>query len=129
GKFLGCSKYPECDGTRPIDGGEPKPPPKQTEIACEKCGQPMVIRTGRRGKFLGCSGFPKCRNAKPLPDEMAKELGEDAKPAPKAKPEVTGIPCQECGAPMVVRTSQRGKFLGCSKYPKCRHTQSLPDGD
>jgi DNA topoisomerase-1 len=62
----------------------------------------------------------------PLPEDLADKLGEDAKPAEKKEPEVTNIKCEECGAPMVIRTSTRGKFLGCSKYPKCRHTQSLP---
>lgn len=29
---------------------------------CEKCGNPMSVRTTKTGdKFLGCSGFPKCR--------------------------------------------------------------------
>ncbi|NOZ22991.1 MAG: type I DNA topoisomerase [Planctomycetes bacterium] len=130
GKFLGCSKYPECKGTRPIDGGDPKPPPEPTDIPCEKCGKPMVIRMSRRGKFLGCSAFPRCRNAKPLPDEMkAKEDKEGKKSPPKKKPELTDVKCSECGAPMVVRSGPRGKFLGCSTYPKCKNTQSLQESD
>src|SRR3989339_423940 len=32
--------------------------PEQTDEICEKCGQPMLIRTSRFGKFLACSGFP-----------------------------------------------------------------------
>ena len=127
GKFLGCSKYPDCDGIRPIDGGDPKPPPEKTDIACDKCGAPMVVRTSRRGKFLGCSAFPKCRNTKALPEDLAKKLGTEA--PPPEKPQVTDIPCEQCGAPMVIRTSRRGKFLGCSKYPKCRHTQNLTENE
>ena len=34
--------------------------------------------------------------------------------------------CDECGEPMVIRTSRSGKFLGCSKYPKCKATKPLP---
>ncbi|MGG1555096.1 restriction endonuclease [Paenibacillus ferrarius] len=31
-----------------------------------------------------------------------------------------------CGAPMVIRTSKEGKqFMGCSTFPKCRHTKSI----
>ena len=42
--------------------------------------------------------------------------------------------CPECGAPMVVRTAQRGartgeRFLGCSTYPKCRGTRPLAADD
>ena len=38
--------------------------------------------------------------------------------------------CPDCGAPMVVRTAQRGprtgeRFLGCSTYPKCRGIRPL----
>ena len=29
---------------------------------CEKCGKPMVIRTGKYGEFLSCSGYPECKN-------------------------------------------------------------------
>jgi DNA topoisomerase I len=33
--------------------------------------------------------------------------------------------CPKCGSPMSVRTTKTGKFLGCSGYPKCRHTVNL----
>ena len=48
----------------------------------------------------------------------------DAPPPKKAVPavEVTET-CPECGAPMKLRPSRRGYFLGCSKYPKCRGTR------
>lgn len=30
---------------------------------CPKCGEELVIRSGKNGKFIGCKGFPKgCRN-------------------------------------------------------------------
>jgi DNA topoisomerase-1 len=35
-------------------------------------------------------------------------------------------PCPDCGKPLVARRGKRGVFLGCSGYPKCRHTESLP---
>ncbi|MBR9989074.1 MAG: type I DNA topoisomerase, partial [Gemmatimonadetes bacterium] len=34
-------------------------------------------------------------------------------------------PCAECGRPMAVRWNRYGRFLGCTGYPECRHTQSL----
>ena len=42
---------------------------------------------------------------------------------------VTGeqVDCPECGRPMLVRWNRYGRFLGCSGYPECRHTQSLDD--
>ncbi|MDR7240476.1 restriction endonuclease [Neobacillus drentensis] len=33
--------------------------------------------------------------------------------------------CSKCGSPMVLRTGKRGEFLGCSSFPKCRHTEDL----
>ncbi len=41
---------------------------------------------------------------------------------------MTDIPCHLCGAPMVVRSGRSGEFLGCSTFPKCRGTKSMPTG-
>ena len=48
------------------DAGSPKP----SEHTCPLCGQPMVLRTARRGthagtQFWGCTGYPKCRGTVP----------------------------------------------------------------
>jgi DNA topoisomerase-1 len=37
-----------------------------TDIVCEKCGKPMLIKWGRNGQFLACSGYPDCKNTKPF---------------------------------------------------------------
>jgi hypothetical protein len=34
--------------------------------------------------------------------------------------------CSVCGAPMQFRNGRYGEFLGCSKYPSCRHTIKIP---
>jgi DNA topoisomerase-1 len=49
--------------------------PVTTDIDCDECGKPMVIRSGRRGFFLGCSGYPKCKNTGEVPDKLMEELG------------------------------------------------------
>jgi DNA topoisomerase-1 len=36
-------------------------------------------------------------------------------------------PCPVCGRDMAVRWNRYGRFLGCTGYPECRHTQSLDD--
>jgi len=90
--FLGCDAYPKCKATAPLPDGvavERKATPLEPAgFNCEKCGQPMVIRTGRRGKFLSCSGFPRCRNTKPhekLDEFLQKaEAGELEKTHPEA---------------------------------------------
>ncbi len=86
---------------------------EKTEEICEKCGAPMVIKTGRYGKFLACSAFPKCKNVKPL-----------EKPTP-SEAETTDEKCEKCGAPMVIKTGRYGKFLACSKYPECKNVKPL----
>ena len=46
-----------------------------TDIDCDECGKPMIIRNGRRGQFLGCSGYPKCKNTGEVPAKLLEELG------------------------------------------------------
>lgn len=68
---------------------------------CELCGAPMVYKMGRYGKFLACSRFPDCRGTKAILTEI-------------------GVPCPECGAPILEKTSRKGrKFYGCKNYPEC----------
>ncbi len=40
--------------------------------------------------------------------------------------EVPGVVCEKCGRPMVVRWNKYGRFLGCSGFPECRTTKSIP---
>ena len=47
--------------------------------------------------------------------EYAKEHGD-----------IPEIICEECGAPMLIKVSRNGRFLGCSTYPECRFTKPLP---
>ena len=61
GRFLGCSGYPECKSTRPLD------PEEATGETCELCQAPMRIKAGPRGRFLGCTKYPECRGTRPLP--------------------------------------------------------------
>ncbi|MGH7175794.1 MAG: topoisomerase DNA-binding C4 zinc finger domain-containing protein, partial [Tepidisphaeraceae bacterium] len=49
--------------------------PITTDIDCDECGKPMVIRHGRRGPFLGCSGYPKCKNTSEVPAKLMEEMG------------------------------------------------------
>ncbi|HUJ18139.1 MAG TPA: type I DNA topoisomerase [Nitrospirota bacterium] len=92
-----------------------------TDITCEKCGKPMVIKWGRNGQFLACSGYPDCKNTKPF---IRKENGE-VEAAPE---ETTDELCPKCGSPMVVKRGRFGKFLACSRYPDCSHTQGMSTG-
>ncbi len=39
--------------------------------------------------------------------------------------EPTDEVCPECGKPMVIKHGRFGKFLACTGFPECRHTQPL----
>lgn len=38
-------------------------------------------------------------------------------------------PCPQCGAPLQIRRSKAGLFLGCSTYPACDYLRSLTSAD
>jgi len=88
GPFLGCTRYPECKGTRPFSTGIPCP--------MEGCEGELVVRKTRRGKiFYGCSAYPGCRFA--LWDEPV------------------GHRCPDCGFPVMTRPKTRkGEVLVCA---------------
>jgi len=58
---------------------------------------------------------------------FAKQVAaaEEAMPEVKTGPELVGRPCPECGEDLVIRWGRHGKFIGCSTFPKCRHTEPL----
>jgi DNA topoisomerase-1 len=136
--------------------GKPLPPKVkiETTVKCEKCGSSMILRDSKRGPFLGCSSYPKCRSTryiKKLEGDDLKQveallplLKEGAEKARDLAAKITGevpasagngkamtnittdIDCDECGKPMIIRNGRRGKFLGCSGYPKCKNTGEVP---
>jgi DNA topoisomerase-1 len=54
GKFLACSRYPECKNTKPLPTG----------IKCPVDGGDIIERRSRKGKsFWSCSNYPKCKFA------------------------------------------------------------------
>lgn len=113
GRFLSCSRYPDCDYASPIDTeGRPRKV-EPVNVACPKCRAPMNKRTGRFGAFLGCTRYPDC-------DGIVK-LDKKGRPvAPQPPPYVTDQPCPKCGEPLNLRSGKRGPWLSCSAFPKCR---------
>ncbi len=100
GRFLACTGFPECKGTRSLEGEEQEGP-QPTDEKCPECGSPMVIRSGRFGKFIACSRYPECKGRKQLAAS-------------------TGVKCPKDAGDLVERRSKRGRtFYGCSNYPKC----------
>jgi DNA topoisomerase-1 len=48
-----------------------------------------------------------------------------AKQSAKSSPPESRGKCPKCGKSLVERNGKNGAFLGCSGFPKCRHTQNL----
>jgi DNA topoisomerase-1 len=92
---------------------------KPTDLICEKCGKPMVIKWGRHGSFIACTGYPECTNTRELtvdlPDIDKADLTEqDAEEY-----------CENCGRPMVLKKGRFGTFFACSGYPDCKTTKQI----
>ncbi|MGR6836171.1 type I DNA topoisomerase [Syntrophomonas erecta] len=53
--------------------------------------------------------------------EKAQELIEKV----EIRDEEAGKDCPECGRPLLIKFGRFGKFLACSGFPECRHTESI----
>lgn len=80
-----------------------------SDVLCEKCGAPMIVKMSRYGKYLACPNFPECKNTKPYGKGDGKE-------------EVSDIPCDECGEKMVYRQGPYGRYLKC---PDCGANKAI----
>lgn len=113
GRFLSCSKYPECKYAAPINHDGKPVEPAETDVVCPKCGAPTLLRKGRFGAFLSCTKYPDC-------DGIVNLDKKGCVTPPKIPPLPTDLPCPVCGAPVNLRRGARGPWLSCSKFPKCR---------
>ncbi len=85
---------------------------KMTDKLCDKCGAPMMIKSGKYGSYYACSNYPECKNIKPVNEKVVIP---------------TDRICPNCGSIMVEREGKFGKFLACSNFPKCKTTVSLTE--
>ncbi len=92
---------------------------RPTDLVCDKCGKPMVIKWGKHGSFVACTGYPDCKNTRELtvdlPDIDKADLTEQDE----------SEYCPNCGRPMVLKKGRFGQFLACSGYPDCKTTKQL----
>jgi DNA topoisomerase-1 len=103
GKFLSCSKFPECDGVKSIEEeiDEAVFFTKYEKAPRAEDGSEMILKSGRYGKYWAHPDYPKVKEAKPL---------------------VLIEKCPQCGKGLVERKGKWGKtFIGCSGYPECKY--------
>jgi DNA topoisomerase-1 len=103
-------------------------PEEATKEICDKCGSPMIIKTGRYGKFMACSNFPECKNIKKLNSVDKDGDGvSDNKEAEELSAKYATEVCPKCGSPMAVKVGRFGPFLACTAYPKCKSIKNIQE--
>ncbi len=103
GRFMSCTGYPDCKGTKPILN--------KIGVACPDCGGDLVERRarGRGGRtFWGCARYPNC------------EFLSNRKPVPN--------PCPECGKMMVQQNRSTVACTSCSWQEAVSQDGASPDG-
>jgi DNA topoisomerase-1 len=101
GRFLACTRYPECRGTKPISIG----------VSCPKgCGGYITEKRSRRGRsFYGCSSYPKCDFVSW--DRPRNEF------------------CPSCGSPYLLDkySKKTGPFIACPNK-ECGYRREAAEG-
>ncbi|MBV9406174.1 MAG: type I DNA topoisomerase, partial [Acidobacteriaceae bacterium] len=92
---------------------------KPTDLVCEKCGKPMVIKWGKHGSFIACTGYPECTNTRELTVDLPDVDTADLHEQDEAEY------CENCGRPMVLKKGRFGQFYACSGYPDCKTTKQI----
>ncbi len=99
GRFLACTRYPECKGTKPVSIG----------VTCPKaCGGYISEKRSRRGRtFYGCSSYPKC-------DFVAWDRPRNE-------------PCPKCGSIYLLDkySKKTGPFIACPNK-ECDYRREAP---
>ncbi len=113
GRFMSCSRFPECHGARKEDGSIIEPPKALDEL-CPQCGAHLIEREGRFGRFIACSNYPKCKFVK-------RDESQGG----------TGVKCITCNKGEIVEKRGRfGPFYACSNYPECKFAmKARPTGN
>jgi DNA topoisomerase-1 len=90
-----------------------------TNLTCEKCGKPLVIKWGKHGRFIACTGYPECTNTREVPADPSEGDGADL--TEQGDEEY----CQNCGRTMVLKKGRFGQFYACTGYPDCKTTRPI----
>ena len=94
-----------------------------TGLSCPQCEDGrLTMKFGKNGMFLGCSNYPACSfTSNYTRDEQGQIRIAEAEVA-----EDRGS-CPDCGTGRLVvkKTRTGGRFVACTNYPECRHTESV----
>ena len=99
GKFIGCSRFPECKNTKPFL--------ERIGVACPKCGSPLVRRRSKRGRlFYGCESYPDCDFS-----TMSLPLNQS---------------CSQCGSLMVQKGRSTAQCTACGNREPLQPPEEQP---
>jgi DNA topoisomerase-1 len=59
------------------------------------------------------------------PFAVTLKRAQEEMPVTKAELEKIGRACPDCGKDLVIRWGRYGKFISCSGFPECRHTEAF----
>lgn len=93
---------------------------------CFECGKGKILkRSGKFGDYYSCDNYPSCKttlkvDASGNPDiegyKKEKEALSKLKSCPKCKK-----------GKLKERKGAKGPFLGCTNYPKCKHSEQIDE--
>ena len=103
GKFMACSRYPECSNTKPILN--------KIDVKCPVCRDGDVVerKTKKFKNFYGCSTFPACSFV-----SWNKPVGRE---------------CPECGSFLVEKITKKKAQIICSSKTCGYHEEIEHGGD
>lgn len=103
-----------------------------TDLTCEVCGKPTVIKNGKYGPFLSCSAYPECTFAKRLrdldPAETAVPVLQALINLVRTESKPTDLECPRCAGKLVFKKGRYGEFIACSNYPDCTYIHQETTG-
>jgi restriction system protein len=93
----------------------------------------VMASQGAAGGYVITSGnftndavaFAKGTSITLIDGEKLEEILHVNETTIKEKSVITAKSCPKCGSSLVERNGRRGKFIGCSNYPQCRHTENI----
>jgi DNA topoisomerase-1 len=92
---------------------------RPTDLICEKCGKPLVIKWGKHGSFIACTGYPECTYTRELTVDLPDVEGADLTEQDAEEY------CENCGRTMVLKKGRFGTFYACTGYPDCKTTKPI----
>jgi DNA topoisomerase-1 len=87
---------------------------KPTDLICEKCGKPLVIKWGKHGSFIACSGYPDF-STKSAETDLKKLENEVGRQRERSLNKVAKL---QARYPEVAIQFEHGRFVTGPLFPK-----------